>query len=45
LRAVGHERKDQALESIDAILHVVRGTCGYMMDARLLASTGRGIEA
>jgi hypothetical protein len=45
LRAVGHERKNQALKSIDAILHVVWGACGYVVDAGLLASAGRGIEA
>ena len=44
LRAVGHEREDQALESIDAILHVVWGARGYMVDAGLLASAGRGID-
>lgn len=44
LRAVGHERKNQTLESVDAILHVVGGAGGYMVDAGLLASTGRGID-
>ena len=45
LRAVGHKRENQALESIDTILHVVWGAGGYMVDAGLLASTGRGIDA
>lgn len=44
LGAVGHERQDQTLESINAILHVVWGASGYMVDAGLLARAGRGID-